>query len=84
MNDGYRISDSQFTIVLGALRSIEEKLALRFMALNKRIESLELRLQEVEKNYLQEAEKDQLREVKKNHLQESAKSSLHETGKQSP
>jgi|GEM_PF-2141944 len=49
MDQGYRISNSQFTIVLGALRSIEEKLVLRFMAVNKRIDSLELRIQELEK-----------------------------------
>ena len=42
------MSNSQFTIVLGALRSMEQKLTLRFMALNKRIETLEQRIHELE------------------------------------
>ncbi|WP_343667585.1 hypothetical protein [Chitinophaga sp.] len=42
------MSDSQFTIVLGALRSIEEKLNLRFMAVNNRIDKLEKRLNSIE------------------------------------
>jgi len=44
------MSNSQFTIVLGALRSIEEKLALRFLAIKERMDKLELRMQEIEKN----------------------------------
>jgi hypothetical protein len=44
------MSDSQFTIVLGALRSMEEKLALRFLAIKDRLDKLELRIQEIEKS----------------------------------
>lgn len=43
------MSDSQFTIVLGALRSIEERIALRFLAMKDRIDKLEQRMQEIEK-----------------------------------
>ena len=46
------MSDSQFTIILGALRSMEEKLALRFLAIKDRIDKLELRIQEIEKSSL--------------------------------
>lgn len=42
------MSDSQFTIVLGALRSMEQKLDLRFMAVYNRIEKLEKRLNSME------------------------------------
>lgn len=42
------MSDSQFTIVLGALRSMEQKLDLRFMAVYNRIEQLEKRLNSIE------------------------------------
>lgn len=41
--------DSQFTIVLGALRSIEQKLTIRCAGIDARIEKLESRLQAIEK-----------------------------------
>lgn len=40
--------DSQFTILLGALRSMERKLDLRFLAVNNKIELLEKRLNSME------------------------------------
>jgi hypothetical protein len=46
---GWIMSDSQFTIVLGALRSIEEKMMMRCIGIDARVAKLEQRLEVAEK-----------------------------------